>query len=111
MKGILFILFIGLFGSVSFGQTKEVVIQTSAECGSCKVRLEDKLNYTVGIRFAELDVPSKKLTVRYNSKKVKLEDIKRIISETGYDADEVKAIPASVEKLPTCCKPGGMDKK
>ena len=98
--------------SFAHGQNvAEVQIKTSAECGSCKERIEEKLNYTAGIKFAELDVRSKVLTVKYSKKKLSLDDIKKIVSEIGYDADEVKAIPASVEALPTCCKPGGMKKK
>jgi copper chaperone CopZ len=111
MKSILTIMMIAFVALTSSAQTKEVVIKTSAECGSCKKRIEGKLNYTAGIRFAELDVPSKKLTVKYSEKKISLKEIRKIISETGYDADEVKAIPEAVDKLPACCKPGGMSKK
>ena len=52
----------------------------------------------------------KKVTVGYNPKKISLDEIRKIISETGYDADDLKANPKSVEKLPACCKPGGMKK-
>ena len=110
-----FILIITLFvSSTLFAQTEdpnisgEAVIKTSAECGSCKERLENVLNYTKGVKFAELNVLDKTLNVHFNPKKITFEEIKKIISETGYDADEVKAIPDAVEKLPACCKPGGM---
>ncbi len=85
-------------------------IKTSAECGSCKERLEDKLNYTSGIKYAELNLEDKNLTVKFNPKKISLDEIRKIISFTGYDADRITANPESVEKLPTCCKPGGMKK-
>jgi len=39
-----------------------VIIQTSAECGDCKERIENGLNYTKGISFAELDLETKKVT-------------------------------------------------
>lgn len=96
---------------ISFGQVQEVKIKTSAECGSCKDRIEEKLNYTKGIQFAELDVLSKELTVKFNSKKISLDQIKKELSELGYDADEVKANPKSVKELPACCQPGGMKKE
>lgn len=96
---------------ISFGQVQEVKIKTSAECGSCKDRIEEKLNYTKGIQFAELDVLSKELTVKFNSKKISLVQIKKELSELGYDADEVKANPKSVKELPACCQPGGMKKE
>jgi mercuric ion binding protein len=89
-------------------KVETVKIKTSAECGMCKDRLEEKLNYTKGIVFAELHVESKILTVRYKTKKISLDQIKNIVSQIGYDADEVKAIPEAVQKLPKCCQPGGM---
>lgn len=88
--------------------TGEVIIKTSAECGSCKERLENVLNYTKGVKFAELNIADKTLNVHFNPKKITFEEIKKIISETGYDADEVKANPKYQDDLPTCCKPGGM---
>lgn len=111
MKAIV-ILMISVLSLTSFAQEKkpEVIIQTSAECGMCKDKLEGKLNYTKGIVFSELNVETKQLTVKFLSKKISLDEIKQIISELGYDADEVKANPLSVEKLPACCQPGGMDK-
>jgi len=89
-------------------KVETVQIQTSAECGMCKDRLEEKLNYTKGIVFAELHVESKILTVRFKTKKISLDQIKNIVSQIGYDADEVKAIPEAVQKLSKCCQPGGM---
>ena len=113
MKSILLItalLFTGLVSAQDKAATETVVIQTSAECGACKTRIEDKLNYAKGVKFAELNLDDKKVTVKYSTKKITLAEIKQLIAETGYDADEVKAISAAVEKLPTCCKPGGMKK-
>lgn len=103
---ILFFCATGLYAQK--GKTQTVVIQTSAECGDCEVRLEGKLNFTKGVQFAELDVPSKKLTVKFNTKKITLDEIKKIVSDLGYQADEVVADPKAYEALPACCKVGGM---
>jgi copper chaperone CopZ len=92
-------------------RTSRVLIKTSAECNSCKVRLEDKLNYTSGVKYAELNLEDKNLTVKFNPKKISLAKIRQIIAETGYDADAVKANPESVKSLPACCQPGGMDRE
>jgi copper chaperone CopZ len=108
MKNIVILFSILLWSGTLLAQTEEVQIHTSAECGSCKDRLEGKLNYVEGIRFAELDVESKMLTVKFKPSTISLEAIKTIIVELGYDADEMKAKPEAVEKLPACCKPGGM---
>ena len=108
-------LFLGmllLIGCTAFSQKQSksmtVVIHTSAECDECKTRLEGKLNFTKGVKFAELDVPSKKLTVKFSPKTISLEEIKQIVSDLGYQADELKANPEAYEKLPSCCKVGGM---
>jgi len=110
MKNLVVLVF-ALFTLTAFGQKKveEVIIHTSAECGSCKERLEGKLNYTRGIKFAELDVPSKDFTVKFQSEKISLMEIKKIVSELGYDADDVKANQDSYSALPECCKVGGME--
>ncbi|MFA7272507.1 MAG: heavy metal-associated domain-containing protein [Crocinitomicaceae bacterium] len=110
MKNVLVMVF-ALLTLTAFGQKKvgEIVIHTTAECESCKERLEGKLNYTVGIKFADLDIPTKNLTVKYTTAKISLEEIKKIISDLGYDADDVKANPEAYEALPTCCKVNGME--
>lgn len=112
-NNILFILFTFLTSSSmnSFAQTNNgkwqtVVIQTSAECGDCKTRIEDGLNYTKGISFAELDLETKKVTVKYNSSKITLDEIKKKINKIGYHADDFKAAKEDILKLPACCQPG-----
>lgn len=113
MKNVLVIfalLFIGNGFAQEEKKTQTIEIATSAECGTCKKTLEDKLNYTKGIRYAELDVATKKLTVSYATKKISAEEIRKLISDTGYDADTVPANATSQKALPTCCQPGGMSK-
>lgn len=104
------LLFIGNTWAQDTKKVQEIVITTSAECGTCKKILEEKLNYTKGVRFAELDVATKKLKVSYSPKKISADEIRKVISETGYDADEVAANPNSQQALPACCQPGGMKK-
>ena len=104
----LFVL-ISVFGfSQKAEKFKTIIIQTSAECGDCKERIEGKLNYTSGIKFAELNLESKKLTVKFATSKITEAQIKEIINEIGYDADDLKAKKEAVQKLPLCCQPGGM---
>ncbi len=91
-------------------KTMTVEIKTTAECGDCKDRIEGKLNYTKGVIFAELNYETKILTVKFKTSKISLEEIKKIVSELGYDADEVKANPTAQKALPLCCQPGGMGK-
>lgn len=116
MKNSVLFLFLLFVSSVGFSQktaakTETVVIQTSAECGECKERIEGALNYTKGVKFAELDLNSRKLTVKFKNDVISLAEIKKQIAALGYTADEVLADPVAFEKLPACCKPNGMEQK
>ncbi len=101
--------FNGLFAQEKTSKYEVVKIMTTAECGQCKDRMESKLNYVKGIKFAELNLEDKVLTVKYNKKMISKEEIKKQITQLGYDADEMKADPNAYEKLPACCKIGGME--
>ena len=107
---MLFVSSVG-FSQKTAAKTETVVIQTSAECGECKERIEGALNYTKGVKFAELDLNSRKLTVKYKTDVISLEELKKQISALGYRADEVPADSVALEKLPACCKPNGMEQK
>lgn len=113
MKSLIIIISV-MFASFSLNAQTEsdaksgkVYIQTSAQCGDCKTRIEDKLNYTPGVKFAELDLKTKKVLVKFNPKKITLAEIKKVISDTGYAAGETKANNESLNALPKCCQPGG----
>ncbi len=113
MKNVIMIVFAVMFVQFANAQEKKakyetVVIQTSAECGDCQERIANMLNYTKGVKFSELDIESKKLTVKFQPAKISLETIKQKLVELGYDADEMKANPEAQQKLPSCCQPGGM---
>ncbi len=111
MKASLILICLLAFFGTSWAQeskTKTVVIHTSAECGQCKERIEETLNYTKGVVFAELDVATKQVTIKYNSKKTDVAKLRKAINDIGYDADDQKAEQAAVDKLPACCKPDGM---
>jgi mercuric ion binding protein len=101
MKTILLVL---LFGFLS-GPTQTVKIKTSAICEMCKERIEKNLALTKGIEKSDLNLEDQSnITIVYNPDKIDVAKIKQVIAETGYDADDVKAIKKSYEKLPNCCK-------
>jgi len=101
MKTILLVLFFGFLS----GPTQTVKIKTSAICEMCKERIEKNLALTKGIEKSDLNLEDQSnITVVYNPDKIDVAKIKQVIAETGYDADDVKAIKRSYEKLPNCCK-------
>lgn len=108
MKAIFFLAIALVTFSFVQPKVEEVVLKTTAECGDCKERIEGKLNYTKGIIFADLDYKTQLLTVKFKKDKISLEEIKKIVSDLGYDVDDVKANPEAQKALPLCCQPGGM---
>ena len=60
-----------------------------------------------GVRFVELDMKSKTVKVAYNSKKTSPEQLRTVISKSGYDADTIPADPEAVKRLDPCCTKDG----
>jgi mercuric ion binding protein len=103
-------LFLLLFISLSFAAfagNETVKIKTSAECETCKNRIELAVNQLSGIKKVSLSIATKVLLVKYDPKKVSLSEIKIAISNAGYQADDIPANPDAYNVLPTCCKVGG----
>lgn len=90
-------------------KAEKAEILTSAICEMCKETIEYELTFTKGIKFVELDVETKIVTVEYNPKKISVDDIRKSISEVGYNADSVKRDPKAYANLPFCCRDGGHD--
>ena len=86
-------------------KTDTVKIKTSAVCDMCKDTIEKALAYEKGVKKSTLDVPSKVVTVVYDTKKTNPEKIKKAITEVGYSADEIPADKAAFERLHPCCRP------
>ena len=113
MKNIIIFLILTLSSltvSAQKSKNEKAVIQTTINCDHCKVcetcgqNFQDNLYKVKGLKMFELDEKAMTLTVYYNGKKTSLEEIKIAITKLGYDADELKADPASYEKLDGCCK-------
>lgn len=108
MKKLVSLLFISalLISSMSFAQKKNEVIKinTSAQCGQCKARIETAMAYEKGVVTSDLNLEDKVLTVTYKVGKTTPEKIRKALNELGYDADDTSAVMAAYEKLPACCK-------
>jgi mercuric ion binding protein len=117
-KFLLTFLLLG-FATVTFAQKKElktVVIKTpTVQCESCKKRIENYMSHEEGITKVNVDFKKKTTTVSYLGDRTNPENIKALIANVGYDADDVTAEPDAYKRLPTCCKKpedgGGGEKK
>ena len=107
INSFLIIAAIGIFSFNASAQKKEkaeVKIKTSAQCEDCQKRIEDRLNFTKGVKSAKLDVKTKIVTVVYDPAKTSPEKLKEAISKGGYDADDMPANEKAYKRLPTCCQ-------
>lgn len=107
MKNLLFFFFITLSSSLFAQKPALVSIQTNAQCGDCKDRIETALNQTKGVVYAELNMETKAVEIKYNIKKTNLAALQNVVTSIGYDADGLKANQAAQKALPLCCQPGG----
>ena len=96
-----------LFGQESKPKNEVIYIQTSAVCDECKERIETSVKAVKGVKEAKLDLQDKRIKVVYSGEKTSAADIKNAIATAGYDADEIKALPAAYGSLPMCCKKEG----
>ena len=105
MKKIVIALF-SILTINAWAQKETVQIKTSAECvaNCCKDRIEEEMQFTKGITAVNLDVESQVLTVTFKTKKNSVENIRKIISNLGYNADDVIANESAHNDLPNCCQ-------
>ena len=109
LKTILAIAMLGIFSEKTFAsQDTTITIKTSAQCESCKKRIENNMAFAKGVKKVSLDVDTKVLTLTYDKKKTSTEKLKKSVAKIGYDADELPADKKAYDKLPKCCKKGGM---
>ena len=83
-----------------------ITIQTNASknCKSCINRFKENVPFFKGVKDYTFDTATAKLTVTYDTKKTTADQIRKQISDLGYDADKVKANEAARAKLPACCR-------
>lgn len=106
MKNILTLIVMMTVSSVAFGQKKDTVrIKTSSICDMCKRTIEGDLAFEKGVTYSSLNLEANEVTVVYKPKLTNPDIIRKRLTEIGYDADSLKAIPSAVDKLAECCKP------
>lgn len=89
-------------------KTKTITFITTAVCEECKERIENKLNYTKGVVFAELNLDNKMLTVKFKTEVITEQKIKEILASIGYSSDTIKRDSEAYAALPKCCQGGGI---
>ena len=93
------------------GASEEIIINTpTIQCGMCQKIIEVGLAKVDGVSNPRVDLKTKKTILFHDPEKTNKKSIEKIVSELGYQANDLKANPDSYADLPACCKIGGMDK-
>ena len=93
------------FGQINNKKIETVKIQTSAICNMCEELIIHKnLAFEKGVKYAEMDLKTGVLTLKYKKDKTSPTHLRSLISALGYSADSVKADSLAYEKLHFCCK-------
>ena len=104
MKFKILILFTVLVISKTSVASDTVIIKTSAQCNSCKIRLESRMVNLKGVLSSNLNIESKELIVVYDKELVSTPEIENKVTEIGYDANNKVAKKAAYKRLPACCR-------
>ena len=73
-------------------------------CGMCKERIENSTIKLKGVKFSKWNISTNKISLIYNEKKIKLNDIHKFIAELGHDTEKVIATDKAYNSLDPCCK-------
>lgn len=73
-------------------------------CGMCKRTIEGALSKVKGIAYANWDMSSKMMTVKYEAGAVQLDEIKAMIAAVGYDSETHRAPDEVYSSLHGCCQ-------
>lgn len=85
----------------------QVEIRVSAVCDMCKDRIEEELNYTKGVVFAEVNLEKGTVLIKYKTKHLSADQLRKKITMIGYSADDMPANKEAFANLPKCCQSEG----
>ncbi len=83
--------------------TVSAVYNVNGVCDQCKKRIETAA-YIKGVRYAEWNVETHDLTLKYNSDKTSVDEILKSVAKAGHDSALFKATDEDYDKLPACCR-------
>lgn len=87
----------------AFDKPVSAVLHTNRVCEKCKYNLGRNIVFEKGVRDVVVDVEKKLITIKYDSSKTNLANLKKYIASIGFDADELRADIYKRERLRDCC--------
>jgi len=73
-------------------------------CEMCETIIERTLTETEGVIWADWELETKQLTVKYSPSVISLLKIKEKLAKAGYDSDDCRATDEAYDALHVCCK-------
>jgi len=70
--------------------TAEVTFVTTIECKNCVKKVEANLPFEDGIKDMKIDLPSRTVWIKYDTRKTNVEKLAKAIEQLGYKAIEKK---------------------
>ncbi len=105
IKSLVVIAAILSFSFAPQGEKKErATFTVYGECGMCEKRIENAVNEMEGVSWADWELETLELTVKFDPSVVTLDEIKQKAAEVGHDTEDVRATEESYEGLHACCK-------
>ncbi|MEJ7610028.1 MAG: heavy metal-associated domain-containing protein [Ferruginibacter sp.] len=83
---------------------KAIIKTPGLLCEECKSKVEQSLFKQYGILSYKVDLKKRTTTVAWLTDRTDIEQIKTIIANAGFDADDVTAEESVYKKLPACCR-------
>ena len=74
------------------------------QCNMCEHNIHTALDNVDGVAKLTIDPISKTAMVQYDSSLTKLENLESLISQSGYQANDLKPDSEAYKKLNLCCK-------
>jgi len=72
-------------------KVQEVVFSVKEiSCNKCKEKITKNLRFEKGLKSLKVNVEEKTVTIKFDSEKTSIEDLKEALKKLGYTATEVK---------------------
>jgi len=104
------LIIIALFVLAQAGKAQQkavdkIVIKTPmAVCDACKDRIEHYISQQDGVTSVDVDIKKHTTTIVYITDRINDENLKTLLADLGFDADDVTAEVTAVTRLPKCCQ-------
>ena len=111
MRRIIILLVLIAGGMSATAQNKnesKAEIKSSVICPMCQRTIEYDMTFQKGVKSVEVNLDNKIIEIYYNPKKTNVEELRKRITQIGYNADSLKRNNDAYRKLPDCCREEGM---